>query len=197
MLIVTAQPETSPVTREDALAQLRILSASHLDTGQLGLVDDLVEEAVAVVQRQSGLILAPTGYEERFAGWPCGRVLQLGAAPVREVTGVTYLDEDGAEQTVTAGQWSWEPTETGAEVRFGSTWSFPPLYADSAFPVRVAFTAGCGAPDGSEDDPRLALPKAARTAIRLQIEAWFRNPEGRGVLTDAAEALAQTFRIYR
>ncbi|MDZ4376475.1 MAG: hypothetical protein U1C74_34255, partial [Phenylobacterium sp.] len=164
MIIVTAAADTLPVTRAEALAQLRILSEDDLDTGQIGLIDDLIEEAVETVERSTGLTLSPKDLEQRFEAWPCGRELVLGAAPVRDVTDVAYLDADGDEQSVDPAHWSWEPTSTGAVIRFRSTWSSPGLDSDNPCPVRVRFASGCNDPNATAGDPRLDLPRPARTA---------------------------------
>lgn len=198
MLIVTAAAEDGPVTRAEALAQLRILDEASLDTGQLGLIDDLIEEAVATVSGETGITLAPTGFEEWFCSGP-GRCMALTASPVRDVTAVVYLDENGAEQEVPPEGWTWEPTSNGATVRLRSSYALPSLDPDSALPLRVRFVAGCNLPNGSDGDPRLDLPRPARTAVRLLIEAWFRNPASQGVMVDAAKDLANMpgVKVYR
>lgn len=197
MLIVTAPAETLPVTRAQALAQLRILDETSLDTGQVALIDDLVEEAVEKVEIETGLTLSAKAMEQRFAAWPSGRSLELSAAPVRDITAIAYLDEDGVEQTVSTTDWTWEPTSEGAVIAFASGWSRPSLSSDNPFPVRVRFEAGCNDPAGEVGDPRLDLPRPARTAIRLLIEAWFRNPASQGVMVEAAEDLCLSVKIYR
>lgn len=197
MLIVTDAAETLPVTRAQALAQLRILDESSLDTGQLALIDDLVEEAVEKVEIETGLTLSPKGMQQSFSGWPCGRTLELSASPVRQVTEIAYLDDAGAEQTLDASDWTWEPTGDGAVIALASGWSRPSLSSNNPFPVRVRFWAGCNDPAGTPGDPRLDLPRPARTAIRLLIEAWFRNPASQGVMVEAAEDLCTSVKVYR
>lgn len=197
MLIVTAQPTDPPVARDEVLQWLR-LRASDLDTGQIAVVDDLLEEAAETIGKATGLTLSETGLEERFAGWPCGRSFELSAAPVRDVSALVYFDEDGAEQSVDGGDWSWEPTPTGAEVRLSDSFTRPSLDCDRPLPVRIRFTVGFDAPGQSESEPRLVLPRLARTALRLAIAAGFDSADRtRGLLTDDVEQVCRGLRIYR
>lgn len=173
---------TDPVTVEEAKAHLAI------DTADFDLVlTKMVKAAIEAVEQHAGLTLSDTEYELQLDCWPSKDPICLPASPVSEVNSVKYLDEDGAEQTVSADDWSWHPTDDGAEVFFVSGFSAPSLY-DRKRSLRVRFNAGYAA----SADPRLELPEKAEMAILFLVGTWFANREN--VQTEQQYEVPETFR---
>jgi hypothetical protein len=80
-------------------------------------------------------------------------------APVQSITSITYLDTNGAQQTLDPANYALIPGEPGRIVlAFSGAWPSAALVAGS---VKVRFVAGYGA-DGS------SVPQPFRTAIALQ-----------------------------
>lgn len=196
MLVRTTTASALPVSLDDAKAWLRV---DHNDEDEL--ITRLVYGAVAATEDRTGRILAPSSWEWQADRWD--RWFAIPAFPIRDVTSVVYLDEDGTEQTLDAADWYWHRTAEGAEVRFVSTWSSPTLY-DRPRSVRVRFDAGYDDPtaSGSGDDPDLVLPENAKMALRFLIAHWYANRESVTTanvyeVPQTFEYLAQQLRIFR
>lgn len=178
-------------------------------------IERLLLAAQDTLEGQTGLILQPSTWEYRQDSWGlygfwngawtcwglCG-TLSVPAAPIREITGVTYFDENEVEQTVAPANYTWERTPEGAEVTFIRDYLFPTLgYGPDR--VRVQFTAGFDdQQSGSGDDPELKLPPRAEMAILFLVGAWSENRESSSKdqiykVPDTFELLAQQLRVFR
>lgn len=175
-------------------------------------IEALIAAATEVFERSTGRVLQPSDWEYRFDGWGHAfgvvrpsdwdhkfggwhRFIAIPLAPVRDVTGVSYLDLDGVENIIapSSESWRWERTSEGAVVIFARNYQFPAISFDPQS-VRVQFSAGYDDPalSGSGDDADLVLPKAAETAILFLVSTWNENRES---VTSAKVPLAvpQTF----
>jgi uncharacterized phiE125 gp8 family phage protein len=126
--------------------------------------------------------------------WPtlggCHRI-DLPLAPVSSVSLITYIDEDGTEQTLDESLY--QVCGTGPE-------NFPyivPAYNQSWPNVRyipeaitVEYVAGYGAP--------WAVPGPLKTAMLLHVEFLFdRNPADRATLEAARDTLIDPYRVVK
>lgn len=213
MLITIADEQTSPVP----LALLKqLLRIEHNE-------DDLVLEvyrdaAVAYVETETSRILAAKTLEHRLDAWPWPAgdwpwnglcwpwQIDIPAAPVRDVRSVSYLDENGTEQTVDDADWVWDRTTTGAMVRFADGWSPPLLATGRTGVLRVQFDAGYDAPEGGTGtgiDPEFALPRHAKPCVLLLAAHWYENgvpiagAPSSDRLPSSVQALLDKMRIYR
>jgi len=175
------------------------------DSDSDGDIERLLYAAQDTVEGQTGLILQPSTWEYRQNAWTCfgpWHGICVPASPIREITSVTYLDENNAEQTVDASNYTWERTPEGAEITFIRDFTFPTLGFGPNV-VRVQFTAGFDdTQSGSGDDPELVLPPRAEMAILFLVGAWSENRESVSAVQtyevpDTFKLLAQQLRVFR
>jgi uncharacterized phiE125 gp8 family phage protein len=168
LTLVTA-PASEPVSLAVAKAHLRI---DHDDED--ALIASWIRAARQATESYTGRRWIEQDVRLTLAGFPrCGSgQIRLPVQPVSEITGFTYLDADGAEQTLADG--------TGYQ-----TWldHNPPLVAppvNGYWPqtqtgaiqaVTIAFTAGGDAGD---------VPEQVVAAILLTIGDWDKNRAGEG-----------------
>lgn len=225
MLITIAGADTSPVTMALLKEHLRV--DHNDDDATIGAYRDA---AVAWVETETSRILARKTLELRIgpssgesarpvgggwdwlyqssgpwpsASWP--GCIEIPAAPVRDVRQVSYLDEDGAEQTLAAQNWTWDATATGAVVSFVRGWSPPRLASWRPGVIRVQFDAGYDEPDGATgtgEDPALTLPRQAKPAVLILAAHWYENRspivEGSAAeLPLSVQGLINQLRIWR
>lgn len=175
MLKLIAAATTLAVSVARAKERLRI---DHADDD--ADVEALIEAAMGVFEGRTGLALQPSDWEWRSDRWPAGRCVSIPLAPVRDVTGISYIDEDGVEQSIaqSGDNWTWERTVEGAELWFNADYDLPTI-ANQHQAVRVQFSAGYDPPEqsGSGDDPELVLPPQAELALLFLVGTWIENRE--------------------
>lgn len=205
MLVAVTAATALPVTVEEAREWCHGPENGDDDT----VIEVLLRTAIEFVEEKTGLALSARTFQYQLDGWPCwGRdnygIITLPRAPVRDVTDVEYIDEDGALQTVATDNWSWSRSDQGAYVWFSESYSFPSVKDRALGTVRITFDAGYDDPEtsGSGDDPNLALPFRARAALRMLTSHWYENREA--VSKDlmhpvvlSAEALMSQLKVYR
>ncbi len=116
---------------------------------------------------------------------------------------VTYLDDEGAIQTVSTGDWFFDLTGGGAEIGFVSSWSPPwPLMIYRSGRIRVAFRAGYDDPETAGSDSAYTRPPEVDLALLFLIGAWNDNREAvvaeqRYDVPNTFKYLASQFKVYR
>ena len=90
----------------------------------------------------------PTGWLGRAIGvqtlelstecWMSDYQVELLYPPLISITSVKYVDEDGAEQTVSSGDYAIR----GNLLWFGPDWSSPTVSSEYPEPIRIRYTAG-------------------------------------------------------
>lgn len=203
MLLTLVAATSLPVTLEEAKAHLRVDHSS-----EDAVVERALRAAVAYVEQHTSLVLAPTTLQLRLNewSWDClsRNEIHLPRAPVRDVTAVTYLDENDDEQTVDVADYSWERTPEGATILFDDGWSAPNLHARRKGAVRITFDAGFDDPagSGSGDDPALEMPPTLPIAVLMLTGWWYERREAAGPdqthpTIMAVEAILAQVRVYR
>lgn len=198
MLRRLSRPEHPPIDVPSARSRLR-MDATDEDVD----LDRLIRTSAEVLEKHTGLVMGPTSFEYRADAWPACMEIKLPAAPVRDVSAVVYLDEDEAEQTLPASDWSWERTHEGATITLATGFSNPTVL-ERAGAIRVRFTAGFDDPSesGAGDDPDLVLPATAEMAMLFLVGHWNEHRESvaEGAMNHVPETfdlLASQLRIYR
>lgn len=168
MLLTVAYPTIEPITLEQARLHLRldaIDSNGHPD-------DDLVEGLIAAAREWcesfTGRILAGTAYELRLDAFM--EEIELPVKPVREVTGITYVDADLAFQTLDPSQYELSPDPFAPTLTAATTNGWP-----DGTDVRIAFDAGYLSESDSTGLP--AAPASMRAAMLLIIGHLYTNRE--------------------
>jgi uncharacterized phiE125 gp8 family phage protein len=188
---------SKPVTIEELKAHCRIDGSD--EDAPLGI---FLDSAIEFVSQRTGLALAPATYRNDSSDW--WNCLFLCVAPVREITSISYLDENGASVAIDPNLYRWERTDEGAKIEFLSSFIRPSVAAERSDAVQVEFDAGFDDPaaTGSGDDPALVLPSRAKQAILLIAAHWYQNRESAlqedlKIAPLAAESLLAQLRIYR
>lgn len=168
---LTTAPADSPVTLDEVKAQAMVDFDDDDD-----LLTGLRDAAVAYLDGFRGILgraVVTQTWEIKHAGFT--RTFRL---PVPDVTAasITYMDADGAEQSVPAGQIVVLPVITGTMVKLSDSFTFPALEDDNPAPVAVQFTCGFG---GAAD-----VPANLKLAVKALAATWY---ESRA--SEAGEAL--------
>ncbi len=168
--VSAAQP--GPVSVERAKQRLQI-DVSDFDAD----LQSLIAAAIDATEGATGRVIGRSTWEYRLACWPAG-CIHIPAAPIRDVTAISYIDEGGALQIVPSDKWTWDQTAEGAVVSFVPGFEFPALGRGTQV-VRVVFDGGYDVPgeSGSGDDPDLAFPPRVEMAVLFLVGHWFANRE--------------------
>lgn len=148
----TVAPAELPVTLAEVKASLRVTSSVDDD-----LITSYLGAAVGHLDGYDGVLgrcLVSQTWAQRFDGWDAS--FQLPFPDVQSVS-VTYLDGDGAEQTLAASNYEL----IGDMVFFVPEFDAPTLYEASEYPVTCTFAAGYG---DAED-----VPDPLKAAIKIDV----------------------------
>ncbi len=173
----TTGPATEPVTRDEAKAWSRVDIADD-DT----LIDALIararEHCEAITKKQ--FITAtytmvmdafPTAWRSdvyRMTDRREGSDILLPRPPLVSVSSISYLDEDGASQTVAPADYVVSTYDEPGRIALanGALW---PATFDQINAVTIVYVAGYGAAG--------AVPAAIKQAMSLLIAHWYENRE--------------------
>ena len=158
MLLITA-PTKEPVTLEDAKEQLSI--QDELQDVNLAR---RIKEARQWAEAFMGRSLINQTWEMAFDTWP--GEMRLRRMPVSSITSIKYIDETGAEQTVTASDYTLDTYSTFHAVRLAYN-TYWPNHQDITNAIKVRYVAGYGA-SGTD------VPGPIREAILLTVGHWTR-----------------------
>lgn len=186
-LIRLVAPTAPPVSLEEAKLHLRV-DSSEEDT----LISSLVAAATQNLDGANGWLgraLMPQTWRLDLPGLP-GRIA-LPLPPLIAVEAVTYLDQDGAEQTLAPSAY---------QVSHGGEWlSYLEPTPGASWPAsrRASVIYRCGYSGDAYSPPvAVAAPEPIRAAIKLLVGHWFANRDA-VVLGAAAELpLAVTALLY-
>ena len=169
---VTA-PAEAPISLAQAKAHLRI----DYEDDDL-YIAALIDAATGHLDGWSGLLgraLVTQTWRQDFPSLPADGKFRLPLAPVAAVSSITYLDAEGAVQTLDPAAYTLPVADgLGPYVRLVAA---PPATARRDDAVSVTFTAGYG--------PPADVPAAIRHALLLLVGHWYAARE-------AASAVAMT-----
>lgn len=157
---------TAPVRRVVTLQECK--DNMRVDTDdEDALIESLISAAIEQVETITRRSLVNRTYDVRFDG--LRHKMELPRPPLASVTGVYYLDDDEAEQTVAATVYDVDTYNLFGAVCLadGQSW---PVVGNYPSPVRIRYVAGYG--DNPQD-----VPDTARHAIMLLVATWFENRE--------------------
>ena len=159
---LTAPPAESPVTLDEVKAHA-IVDFDDDDDLLTGLMDAAVTH-LDCFRGVLGRAMVTQTWEIKHAGF--SRTFRL---PVPDVTAVsfTYMDADGAEQSVPADQIAVLPVATGTMVKIADSFAFPALEDDNPAPISVQFICGFG---GAVD-----VPANLKLAVKALAATWYEN----------------------
>lgn len=185
LTLVTA-PASEPLTTAEAKSHLRVDTTDD-DT----LIDAFVKAARQYVEEDMGRALITQTWDYTLDKFPSdGSAIQLPRPPLVSVTSITYVDSNGATQTVTSTDYIVNAGKRNGEITlaYGKSW---PATREQANAVTIRFVAGYGAAS--------AVPESIRTAIRLTVGDLYSNREASiiGVSHTDNPAVASLLGPYR
>lgn len=158
LTLVTA-PTSDPVSLAEVKEHLRITS-----TDEDALITSLVGSAKESGETITGRALITQTWDLSLDSFP--QVIDIPKPPLQSVTSITYIDTDGATQTLASTEYTVDTkTEPGRIVpAYGKSW---PSTRDIVNAVTVRFVAGYG--------NATAVPKSLKQAMLMHIEHMFGN----------------------
>ena len=160
---VTTAAEQEPLTLEEAKAQTKF--DDDTDDARLRRLIATAREAVEAATHRRLMNQTLKMYIDW--GWPTAdgyRRIDFPVNPVRSVDSITYIDSDGASQTLAADQYTVAGRRHNSFIvpAYGVEW---PTARNVPNAVTVTFQAG------NSDD----VPELARHAIAMLLTFWFEN----------------------
>lgn len=168
--LVTA-PAEEPLTLAEAKLHLRV-TASDEDARITSLITSARQRCEAQLKRA---FITQT-WDWTFTGWP-GGVLRMPLPRLQSITSITYLDSDGASQTLATSVYKARAGSPGWII-LKSNQSWPSLL-DELDNVIVRFVAGYGGAS--------AVPDCVKDAMYLLIGSGYEHREHYVVGTIAGE----------
>lgn len=198
MLIRTSTPTGLVISIEDVKAQTEV---ELDDISRDPLLERYIRAATAFIESRTSRFLLPISLELRLFGW-CNP-LRIPAAPIRSITELVYLDEDDAEQTVDAANYTFARSTEGGSLYFIDNYTFPTL---SKLPeaVTARFMAGYDDPwaSGAGGDPETHPDISDGQMVAMLAATWFTHRESlsdrrQQQIPDGMQMLIDDRRIYR
>ncbi len=128
------------------------------------LLNDLIATAREQAELELGRYLITQTLEKYYDSFP--EFFQL--PPIQTVTSITYLDSDGAEQTLAASNYIVDSKSIPSRITRAQSVTWPSTY-DQVNAVKVTFVAGYG--DAASD-----VPQSIRSWMLTRIKHDFDNP---------------------
>ncbi len=162
-LYVTVGPAEEPLSLTEGKLHLRVTHASEDD-----LITSYMKTARQQVEVTTRRCLVTQSLALKLGRFPCGKTpILLRRPPIQSVTSITYVDTDGATQTLGTDIYRFILNEPGwVELKYGQVW---PATRCESQAVTVNFIAGYG---DAED-----VPEMAKSAIRLILGDLYANRE--------------------
>lgn len=184
--LITA-PSVEPITLEEARQHLRVTS-----TSEDALILALVTTARLHAEEISERAFVTQTWDYSLDAFPAG-IFELPKAPLQSVTSVTYLDTDGASQTLDSSLYKVDAVSDPGRIApaYGEVW---PSTRDEPNAVTVRFVAGYGL--------AAAVPRPLKQAMLLILGHLYMNREDTVegnvyALPAGSRALLSTYRVFR
>ena len=156
-LFRTVEPESEPVSLEEAKQNLRIDHDSEDD-----LLQALIRAAREEVETGCGLALIAQHWRVALDALPASRSVPLRRHPVREVTAVTVYGADGEASLVDEADYRLDAQARPARLRFRKHLE-PGTDMNG---IEIDFEAGYG-------ETGAAVPEVLRRAILVLVAHWY------------------------
>lgn len=182
-------PAALPVSLDTAKLHLKVQHAADDE-----LITLMIKAAAKAAEQKLNRLLMTQTWQLAVDAFPPGEIV-LERPRVQAISGITYVDAAGTEQTLGADAYTLDADVLPGWVlpALGTTW---PATRDQANAVRVTFVTGYGS------DPA-AVPEDVRTWLLLQLGALYRNREAFAAGISVAElpnrfhdALLDAERLY-
>ena len=187
-LALITSPLVQPVTLDEAKLHLRVAGTSEDD-----LINAIIEASTAYFDGRDGVLnrcLVEQTWELRLDHFPylspmsahydyrVDRRIEIPLPPVRQIVSVKYVDPQGVLQTLSPDVYQLIEGGFGRAAiteAHEQNWPDTRLEADA---VRIQFTAGYAAANGSPLTVDAGIPTPIVQAIKLRIGDLFEHREG-------------------
>lgn len=171
----TSNPSELPLSLAEVKAHLRLNQNDPTHDENLNL---LIEAAVERLQQDLDRQFITSTYEQTQFCWVddeqssrYGDEVKIHKKAVTTVSAVTYVGEDGAEQTLDPSAYVFDLARGSLFPTPGTQW--PSVQSDNPNAIKIAFTAGYGADNA-------CIPRLFKAALLLCIGKWFFDPAQEG-----------------
>jgi len=181
----TTEPAGVPISAEDAKKHAQV---EHTDDD--GYIALLIQAATNYAENYTGRAFFTQTLTHYVDAFPI-TTFKLQRRPILSVASVTYVDANGATQTLAASQYKLSIPQGIVERANGVSWPATRLEADA---VLLAYVAGYG--------DQNAIPQALRQAIAMIVAHWYeaRVPIVTGTIVAKVplhvESILDQYRIY-
>ena len=162
---------TEPVSIETARLHLRLdTEGSPPSNPDDALVTALITVAREAVENFTELTVAVNDFQMKLDYFPPAEI-NLGTWPVNSIASVTYVDANGATQTISSADYALDTFSKPAQINlaYGKTW---PMVRNQPNAVTVTFEAGY---TGDTSPVANEMPKALKQAMLLTITDLYEN----------------------
>lgn len=186
---LVTQPASEPVTA----AVVRQLSLPGVDSSLDTEITALIPTARQIIENLSGRALISQTWDRWYDhAFPAD--MEFPMAPLQSVTSITYVDADGASQTLATGVYTVDGDSEPGRVylAYGQSW---PSVRGIPKAVKVRFVAGFG--DAADD-----VPESLRHAVAMMTAELFNNREDSAAVTLSSvpwgvKQLVGSYKVYK
>ena len=176
-LSLITRSEIEPLTLEEAKTYCRVETDFTTDDTVLNrLIKSARDYAETFQSRQ----LITATWRLKLHCWPCA--IELPLPPLQSVTSISYVDPDGATQTLSTDVYSVDTTAEPGVIRlaYGQLW--PSVRSQNDPPITITFVAGYGDEAGD-------VPDATIDAMGIHIDWRYRDRDGTRPMPQAVDSL--------
>lgn len=162
-------PTTTPaaVMLADAKLHLRVDSAD-----EDALITSLTVAATQAAEQEIGRALVTQTWTIKLDAFPASaEYIDLFMPPIQSITSITYVDSDGATQTLASSEYTLIADTIRPQVAPATSW---PATKTQPSAVVITYVAGYGAAPSN-------VPESIRQWILMQVGAMYENRESMGV----------------
>ena len=163
---------TTPITIDEALAQLRVDS-----TEGFPYIRGLVRKAVRFIEETEDRTLVNTGRQMSLDEFPCGAsLIKIPRSPVQAITSIVYINSTGGNTTMPSSDYLVQTNRMPGRIApiYGGSW---PTAREQIGSVTITYQAGYGGSTASSTQSVEAVPETDKHVIALLVAHWFENRE--------------------
>ena len=180
MLAYSLQRSSEPAVEPVSLTELKAhLHVDHTDDDTA--LTGLIKLGRQAVERDTGRALITQTWKLRLDQWPANYI-ELYNPPVQSVSGITYVDQDGATQTWSSDEYVVDIYSRPALIRLAYNCDWPDVRGDERG-IAVTYLAGYGT---AGSDVPYELRQAVLLRCQLEYDGW--NADMFGTSRGAADA---------